>query len=346
MSHLKVAVIGVGALGQYHAEKFAAMADVDLVGVADFHEEAGTRVAEKCGTRWVADYRELLDEVDAVSIAVPTVAHLAVAGDCLLRGIPAMVEKPLALDSHQGAQLVKLAEQTGTVLQVGHIERFNPATIAARPFIKKPKYIRGERLSPFTFRSTDIGVTFDLMIHDIDLVLDLAGAPVESIEAFGMSIMGEHEDVAQARLRFQNGCVADLTANRVSLKVSRQMQVWSADQFVGIDYGERKVTTCAPSPSLLSGASPVELAMQPGADINQLKQDVFGRFIKVDSPNVILHDALEAELRSFVECVRHGRQPVVDGHAGLAALQVAERVVQAVAAHSWEAQTGPGRAAA
>ncbi len=336
MNPLRIAVIGVGALGQHHARILAGLPDVDLVGVADSDPENGKRVAENCGVNYSSDYRDLLATVDAVSVAVPTFAHLAVAGECLARGIPTLVEKPLAENVAQGRLLTKQAEKSGALLQVGHIERFNPAFQAARPHIGRPKYIRAERLSPFSFRSTDIGVTHDLMIHDIDLVLDFVGSPVDSIEAFGLNILGSHEDVVQARLRFQNGALADLTANRVSLQVSRKMQVWSSAGFVGIDFQEREVTCCTPSEMLLYGTPPVERARQPGADIEQLKADVFGNFLRVDHPTVSPFDALTAELSSFVECVRHGHQPTVDGQAALNALQVAEQVLESAAAHQWD----------
>ncbi|QDU46252.1 Dehydrogenase [Symmachiella dynata] len=336
MKQIKIAVIGVGALGQHHARILAGMPDVELVGVADTNREAGMRVAHNCGTQWFSEYRDMLDNVDAVSVAVPTMAHLAVAGDCLSRGISAHVEKPLALDATEGSLLVKQAEKTGAILQVGHIERFNPAMQSARPHIGQPKYIRGERLSPFSFRSTDIGVTLDLMIHDIDLVLDLAASPIVSVEAFGLNILGNNEDVVQARLRFENGCVADLTANRVSMNVSRSMQVWSNTGFVGIDFGARQVTTCAPSDALLYGTSPVERAQQPGADIEKLKTDVFEHFIRVENPTVTPHDALTAELSSFVDCIRTQQKPLVDGQTGLLALKAAEQILESVAAHAWD----------
>ncbi len=336
MKQIKIAVIGVGALGRHHARILAGLSDVELVGVADTNQETGQRVAQDCGTRWFADYRAVLGEIDAVSVAVPTTAHLAVAGDCLTRGIPTLVEKPLALNATQGQLLVKQAEKTGAILQVGHVERFNPAMQTARPLIGPPKYIRGERLSPFSFRSTDIGVTLDLMIHDIDLVLDLAASPIASVEAFGLNILGNSEDAVQARLRFENGCVADLTANRVSLSVSRKMQVWSGSGFVGIDFGTRQVTTCAPSEALLYGTSPVERAQQPGADIEKLKADVFEHFIRVENPTVTPQDALTAELSGFVASVRTGKTPLVDGRTALKSLLVAEQILDSVAAHAWD----------
>ena len=337
MSDLRMAVVGVGALGRHHARILGAMAGVDLVAVADSHAERGQAVAGQCGCRWVADYRELAGQVDAVSVVVPTVAHREVGGYFLERGIPVLVEKPLADDDASGIELVELAERKGVALQVGHIERFNPAFVAAAPWLAGAKYIRAERTSPYTFRSTDIGVTLDLMIHDIDLVLSLVRSPLQSASAFGAGVMGGHEDAVQARLVFENGAIADLTASRVSPVVSRSLQVWSASGCVSVDLHKREVSRYAPSPALVHGPSPLELSRQPGADIEQLKKDVFGRFIRVETTAVPASDALTDELQSFVHAVVTKTAPPVDGRQALAALQVATAVQQSLARHRWDA---------
>ncbi|MBW3540497.1 MAG: Gfo/Idh/MocA family oxidoreductase [Planctomycetes bacterium] len=223
MSSIRVGVVGVGALGRHHARILAGLEGVELVAVADSREDVGRRVAADCGTRWVSDYRELIGEIDACSIAVPTRAHFAVAAEFLRRGVPAMVEKPLAADLEEAQWLVRLAEGTGSVLQVGHVERFNPAFETAAALCGTPKYIRAERVSPYAFRSTDIGAVHDLMIHDLDLILSLVESPLERVEAFGISVLGGHEDCAQARLVFADGCIADVTANRVCPSAKRTM---------------------------------------------------------------------------------------------------------------------------
>lgn len=335
MSDLRMAVVGVGALGRHHARILGGMDGVELVAVADSHAERGQAVAESCGCRWVADYRELAGEVDAVSVVVPTVAHREVGGFFLERQIPVLVEKPLAVDDAAGHELVELAEQAGVALQVGHIERFNPAFVAAAPWLAGAKYIRAERTSPYTFRSTDIGVTLDLMIHDIDLVLSLVRSPLQSATAFGAGVMGGHEDAVQARLVFENGAIADLTASRVSPVVSRSLQVWSASGCVSIDLNKREVSRYVPA--LVHGPSPLDLARQPGADIEQLKKDVFGRFIQVETAVVPAGDALTAELQSFVAAVRTQTAPPIDGRQALAALEVAAAVQQSLAQHRWDA---------
>lgn len=336
MSRLRMAVVGVGALGRHHARILSECERVELVAVAEPHEARGREVAERCRTRWVADYHELLDQLDAVSIVVPTVAHLAVAGEFLKRGVPVLVEKPLAANLAEAERLVELAKLSQTTLQVGHIERFNPATIVAWKHCGEPKYIRAERVSPYTFRSTDIGVVHDLMIHDIDLVLSLVPSPVRRVEAFGMGLMGGHEDAVQARLCFQNGCIADLTASRICPAASRKMQVWSASGCVTVDLHQREVVRYAPSATLLHGPSPLERSRQPGADIEQLKSQVFGNFIQVEQCAVPMGDALTAELNSFLDCVEQGRTPQVDGRVALQAMTVADQILGSVACHRWD----------
>lgn len=336
MKRLRMAVVGVGALGRHHARILSQMDGVELVAVAETNPQQGAKVAESCGTRLVTDYRELFDQVDAVSIAVPTRFHRPVAGAFLERGIPAMVEKPLAASVEDAAALVDLAESNNTLLQVGHIERFNPATRAAWKICGPPKYIRCERLSPYAFRSTDIGVVHDMMIHDLDLVLDLVNAPLRAVQAFGVSILGGHEDCVTARLTFENGCIADLTANRVCPASQRTMQLWSKSGATSIDFTSREVVRFSPSDLLLYGQSPLEKAAQPGADIEQLKQAIFGTYLDITRPAVVPTDALTAELASFAECVRLHQTPLVDGHQALEVLHVADRILQSVATHQWD----------
>ena len=340
MSRLKLAVIGVGALGRHHARILSEFSDVELVAVVDSRPEQGGDVAAKCGSKWLADYRPLLTPgaVDAVSVVVPTVAHWQVAGEFLRAGLPVLVEKPLAATVSQAQELVQLAADNKALLQVGHIERFNPAFQVASERIRQPKYIRAERTSAYTFRSTDIGAVHDLMIHDIDLVLSLVRSPLLSVEAFGVTVMGGHEDAVQARLRFVGGCIADLTASRISPTVSRSLQVWSGAGCVTCDLHLRDVKAYAPSDKLRFGPSPLDLARQPGCDMEQLKRDVFGQFVNAETLTVDATgpDALTKELRGFVDCVRTGQTPHVDGKQGLAAMLVADEVLKSVASHQWD----------
>jgi predicted dehydrogenase len=342
MTRLRVGVVGTGALGRHHARIYSQLDTTELVAVADTSAERGRIVADAHRTRWFADFRSLFGEVDAVSIAVPTFAHRAVAAEFLQRGIAVLVEKPLAANVAEAASLVSVSERAQTTLQVGHVERFNPAAQVARRLCGPAKYIRSERVSPYAFRSTDIGVVLDVMIHDIDLILDLVGSPLRDVEAFGVSILGENEDCVQARLRFENGCVADLAANRVHPTSRRSMQIWSEVGCVSVDFASREVVHYRPTDRLRSGESPLDRARRPGADIEQLKAEIFGQYLHVERPEVPKTDALTAELASFADCAIHGRQPVVDGHAALAAMQAADRVLKSVASHRWSGRAdGP-----
>ncbi|MGE5193445.1 MAG: Gfo/Idh/MocA family protein [Deltaproteobacteria bacterium] len=337
MRTLRMAVVGTGALGRHHARILAELPGVELVAVADTNEQAAAETARRCGTRSTADYRELLDQVEAVVVAVPTFAHRLVAGDFLAAGVDVFVEKPIAAGVDEARELVELAARHEALLQVGHVERYNPALVAARPFLRDPKYIRAERVSPFSFRSTDIGVVHDMMIHDIDLVLDLVAAPVVGVQALGVGILGELEDCVQARLVFANGSIADLAANRVSPVTSRWMQVWGADGCVQLDFAAREVVRYSPGPALRFGSGPLEKARQKGADIEKLKGEIFGTFIDVHKPNVVPCDQLTEELVEFTGCVRTRKAPQVGGEAALEAMLVAGRILEQVASPPWAA---------
>lgn len=342
MKPLRMAVIGTGALGRHHARILSEMEGVTLVGVADSNPVAAADVAGRCRTQAVTDYHDLLDRVDAVVVAVPTSAHLPVAGAFLAQGIDVFVEKPIALNLDEAERLVELAESRQCLLQVGHVERFNPALVAARPHLNAPKYLRAERYSPYAFRSTDIGVVHDMMIHDIDLVLSLVSSRVERVEAFGISIMGEHEDCVQARIYFRDGCVADLSANRVSPVTRRDMQVWSAEGCAHLDFAAKRAVLYQASPTLKYGTSPLERAREPGANIEQLKSEVFGTYIKVHEPTVAARDQLTEELLAFAHCIRTRKAPPVSGIDAAKAMAVAEQVVEQVKTHTWDAASeGP-----
>jgi len=346
MMKLPLAVIGTGALGRHHARILSQMAGVELVAVADTNATAAAAVAAACHTRATSDYRELLHQVRGVVVVVPTFAHREVAADFLAAGVDVLVEKPIATNVAEARELTELARRHNCLLQVGHVERFNPAWTAARPHLGDPRYIRVERVSPFAFRSTDIGVVHDVMIHDIDLVLDLVHAPVADVHAFGTRILGAHEDCVQARLTFSNGSIADLTANRVSPITTRKMQVWSTAGCAHLDFAAREVVHYRPGPLLRFGDGPLERACEPNADIEQLKQDIFGKYIEIDKPAIAGCDQLTDELSAFVNCIETRRPPLVTGEVALNAMVVAGRILEQVAAAPWSAPATcplPGR---
>ena len=345
MDAIKAAVIGVGALGRHHARILANMDGVELVAVADTNIGAARQIADQHGCEATTNYRELLGRVDAISIAAPTILHQKIAIDCLNAGVPILVEKPLAAKIDAARAIIERAEQTGLVLAVGHVERFNPAYQTMRELAGRPRYIRTERVSPFAFRSTDIGAVHDLMIHDLDLVLDLTGSRVARVEAFGASLLGRQEDVATARLGFENGCVADLVVNRVNPVAGRTIQVWSETGCTSADLTSRQVDRVAPSDELRRGGGPLTRATRPGARIEQLKQEMFTRDFVCETAEVSDADALTAELTDFVDCCRTGARPRVGGPEALAALAVADRVLTCIDRHQWdghaEGLTGP-----
>ncbi len=326
---VRLAVIGVGALGRHHARILAEMEGVELIGVADPNQQQAENVAQQHQTVAVTDYRELLDRCDAVSIVAPTTLHHEIATECLSRGKDTLIEKPLTASPEQAQQLVELAKQYERIIQVGHIERFNPAFESlCETMTSVPRYIRAERLSPFAFRSMDIGVVHDLMIHDIELVLELTGAMPISVEALGAQLMGAHEDMAQARLVFPDGCVADITASRVNPQPKRCLSVWTSTELVHADLHTRELTCSRPTKELLQGPA-MEQRIRSGEDVAVLREQVFGHFISIEKKEADQRDALTAELGDFVNCVKNRTSPRVDGTAGLRAVQVAELVLEA-----------------
>ncbi len=333
---IRIAVIGVGALGRHHARILSQLPEANLIAVSDANEQQGRSVAESCGCTWTPDFRTLFDQVDAVSIVVPTFLHREIASEFLARGIPVLVEKPLTSNVADGAALVRMAAEKNVPLQVGHIERFNPAFQAASERVRNPKYIRCERVSPYAFRSMDIGAVHDLMIHDIELTLALVGEMPTHVEAFGVTLVGGQEDCVQARLKFPGGCVADLTANRVAPGFTRSLQCWSDSGCVIADLNARSVTAFSPGEAMLNGDLPFEMVQQRKADAATLKPEIFTRFIQQEQFSCSDADALTAELKSFLSCVRTGQTPLVSGQQGLAALQVADMILQSVKSHAWD----------
>ncbi len=345
MTRLRMAVIGVGHLGQHHARILAGLPDVDLVGVVDANPDQARSVADRLGTTPYSHFEPLLGQVDAVSVVTPTIFHHQVAAEFLQHGIPVLVEKPICRTVAEANDLIDLAEKVGVPLQVGHIERFNPAfeDLSRRPIV--PKFVEAERHGPFTGRSIDIGAVLDLMIHDLDLLLALIGGPVRNVSAVGAAIFGGHEDMVNARLEFENGCIAHVTASRISPKPKRRLRVWAPEGYAGIDFVSRKLILVQAGEELRRFGLRVD--RMDAASRARLKDEVFGRYLQVlfldgDRKN----DQLTAELRHFVDCVITGRRPRVGGEDGRDALELAERILAAVHRHQWhgtpDGPIGPG----
>ena len=309
MEPVRTAVIGVGYLGRFHAQKYAALPESKLVAVVDARAEARDSVAAEVGCRAVADYREILDDVDAVSIATTTPLHFPIAQHCLERGVHVLVEKPITETPGQARTLIETAARHGRILQVGHLERFNSAILALEGTLGVPRFIESHRLAPFKERGTDVNVVLDLMIHDIDLIQSLVGAPIESIDAVGASVFSSGLDIANARIRYANGCVANTTASRVSMKMERKLRLFQDDAYISIDL-QQKVLTIVRKP-------PAGAAATPGQ-------------VSIEERTYEQGDALKFEIEAFLRSVRAGRPPVVSGEDGLRALETAIRITELV----------------
>ncbi len=334
MSKLRVGVVGVGHLGQHHARILSTLADVELVAVADARSEQAIAVAERCGCASVSDWRDLIGTIDAVTIAVPTSGHREVASAFLAMGCATMVEKPLAATLEDAEAIVACAKSSGAVLQVGHIERFNPALGSMQGRAIKPRYITAERMSTYTFRSTDIGVVLDLMIHDLDLLLSMVHSPVKKVEAVGVAIFGALEDVANARIEFENGTVANLTASRASFQPSRKMRIWGAEGYASLDFATKQGTFITPGEKLRQG----ELDLD-GLDLTQpaaVKERLFGTILEVEQVHTEGREPLALELEDFVHAVRTGERPKVTGEDALKAVRLADRIIKSIEAHQWD----------
>lgn len=331
---VKVAVIGVGHLGRIHASLYASMPEVQLAGVVDVNAAQAERVGRELRVPSFTSYQPLLRQVQAVSVAVPTQHHFAVASHCLSNGIAVLVEKPMTTTLEEAQQLVDLSRRHGAILQVGHVERFNPAVVAVKKFLSRPRYIEADRIGPFSFRSTDIGVVLDMMIHDLDIVLDLVPSEVESVEAIGFSVLTTKEDIANARLSFRDGCVANLTASRVSPKTLRKIRLFQRDAYISLDYEARKAQVYRRAPGVEAGSVPLRPTDPATAD--RLKKSLFTKYLNITDVKIDEREPLRMELAAFVQSVRDGSEPVVTGEMGMRAIAVAMRILDEIAAHQRE----------
>jgi len=315
MARIRTAVVGVGYLGRFHAQKYAALPDAELVGVADSDAEACGRVARELGVRALRDYRELLGQVDAVSVVTPTPAHAPIASAFLEAGAHVLVEKPITVGVAEAEALIRLAHERGRILQVGHLERFNPVVLGAEPHLRAPRFIECHRLAPFRERGTDVNVVLDLMIHDIDLLQSIVGSEIVALDAVGTPVFSRETDIANARIRFASGCVANATASRVSLKTERKLRIFQDDAYLSLDLQQKVLTVIR------------KRDLQPGD--TQLPVNIVEESFEQG-------DALLAEIGAFLKAVR-GLGPVaVTGEDGLRALRTAIAITDALSA-------GPGR---
>lgn len=336
---IPVAVIGVGRMGRHHARVYHELPGTELLAVVDADEDRAETLADQHRCEALPSVDELLEkfpQVKAVSIAVPTVHHGAVAEPLIRKGIACLIEKPLASSSAEAEKIAELAESCGTLVQVGHTERFNPAVRAVLALGVTPRFIEVDRVSPMTFRSLDIGVVMDMMIHDLDIVLTLANSPIKKVDAAGVSVLAENEDIANARLVFANGCVANLTGSRLALKTERKLRLFSDTAYVSLDYHRRTGIMIRKSENE-TALQEVREQVMAGADLTDVDYSDLVNVdeLEMDSANDG-QDPLTAELTSFLDAVKAGGPAAVDARAGLAAIHAAEQVVQAIKQHQWE----------
>ena len=318
MEKIRVGVIGTGYLGKFHAEKYAAMEEAELVGVVDIDAVKAEDVADSVGTQAFTDYQDLMGKVDAVSVVTTTTDHFVVSRDFLTQGVDVLIEKPMTTTVQEADELIKLAHAQNRIIQVGHLERFNPAVIALLEVVEKPMFIEAHRLSLYKARCTDVSVVLDLMIHDIDIILNIVDSPLKQIHATGVPVISGQVDIANARLEFESGCVANVTTSRISTKNQRKLRLFQKDTYVSVDFADREIMIIRHTGA--QGSGPI-----PGMEIDHRRFDQ--------------GDALEDELRSFVQAVKEGRASQIPGESGREALTVALDImdqIQASCSQYWE----------
>ncbi len=311
MKRIKTAVIGVGYLGKFHAEKYAALEQSELVAVVDNDADIASQIATQNNTLAVADYRELFGKVDAVSIVVPTDQHHRIARDCLENGLDVLVEKPMTVTLEEADDLIALARKNNRILQVGHLERFNAAVLGLKDVVKNPMFIEAHRLAPFKARGTEVDVILDIMIHDIDIILNIVDSPVTAIHAVGVPIISpEKNDIANVRLEFETGCIANVTASRISMKEMRKTRIFQPDAYISINFATQQAD--------------IFRRMPDAEEIDGMPQ------IMYDEINIEQGDALLSEISSFLDSVNKRCEPAVPGEAGRNALKVALEIIEQV----------------
>lgn len=329
----RAAVIGIGRMGRHHARLYHQLPQSELVGVVDTDADKAAAIAREFGGRATPRLADIIDEIDVATIAVPTVYHEETALPLIDRGIPVLIEKPMAPDSASARRMLDRAKHRGVPIQIGHSERFNPVVIALERMEVAPQFIETHRISPFTFRSADIGVVFDMMIHDIDIVLHLVKEREYKASAVGVAVLGPHEDIANARVEFANGAVVNMTASRLALKTERKIRVFCPDAYLSMDFGKKTGIAVKKDANL----DLIQMARERNFnDLSDMQNVDFGSLVKVEPLAVDDVEPLRVEIEAFLSAVRDGTPPPVTGADGLAAVEMAEAIVDGVKAHGWK----------
>jgi predicted dehydrogenase len=339
MSDFRVAVVGAGKMGKLHARVLSEMENAALACVVDASPAAAAALGKQRDVRALTDAAEAVELADAAIIAVPTAHHFEAARPFIEAGKAVLIEKPLCNDPEVGRELLALAEKHGASVQVGHTERFNPAFVAVQAHAIEPKFIEAHRISPFTFRSADVGVVLDMMIHDLDLVGLLAGGKPQSVHAVGVNVIGAHEDICNARVVFDNGCVANLTASRLAIKTERKMRVFSEQAYLSVDYGKKVGLMVRKD----ANVDLIQMAREmDAADLAELAGSMdYTKLLHVEELDVMeTSEPLRSQAEAFRRTVVEGAEPVVSAQQGLAAVQLAHDIVESIRHHRWDGQAG------
>ena len=337
-NRLRTAVVGAGKMGRLHSRIYSQMDQVALVGIVDAQIDKAQPVADEYKTVASDKIEAVIDKINAVTIAVPTEFHAAVAEPFLKRGIAVLVEKPLADSLDKARGMLELSRQNDCILQVGYSERFNPVVQAMRRLNITPRFVEANRVSPYTFRSTDVGVVFDIMIHDIDIILSLIDSKIENISAAGVNVLGQHEDIANVRLSFANGCVANLTASRLALKTERKVRIFSEDAYLSLDY-LKKTGTMISKTANIDMVQWIRKQQDEAGEIDLLNTD-WASLINVETLNMDDREPLRMEQEAFVQSVIGKTHPEVSAEDAVAAMELAEQIVEKIGQHRWEGDSG------
>jgi len=329
MEKVKTGVIGVGHLGRHHARVYSQVPEAQLVGVHDTDSEKGQKVAMEFDTKYFENLSDLLERIDAVSLVVPTTFHYALAIDILDRGKNLLIEKPITETVKQAEEVLSLAKAKNLILQVGHIERFNPAFKMIENLALEPKFIESHRLAQFDPRGTEVAVILDLMIHDLDLILTLVKSEVKSIEAAGVSVISDSEDIANARLTFESGCVANITSSRISARPLRKMRLFQKNSYISLDFLQRSVEIY----KLMDVGSIPKEEKDKKTLVGNIPTGEVGKTIVYEKPEIKSEDMLTSEIKSFLDAVKNRTHPKVSGEDGKRALKLALEIVNKAKEH-------------
>jgi predicted dehydrogenase len=334
MTKLRTAVIGAGKMGAIHSKVYSQLAQSEFVGIADIDLARAQKLAAQYNVQAFADPAELLGKVDAVTISVPTIRHLPIAEMFIRNSVPVMIEKPLAASIDEGRKLVELAKQHGVIVAVGHSERCNPVVQAMKRLKIEPRFIESNRISPYTFRSTDIGVVLDVMIHDIDIILSLAASPIKRVDAVGVNVIGDNEDIASARITFENGCIANITASRLALKTERKVRLFSKQAYLSLDYLKKEGVVIKADPNIDVVKWVKEHQAAGDFDFSTVN---WTELLHVEQLDISEKEPLRLEQESFLNAILDkSKRPEVTADEGLAAMQCADLILSAIKSHKWD----------